>query len=348
MRKCKYKKIYSKGKKHPTHFQRRSFKEQCRKYNKYKKNKTKHINLSKSKNPYRNNPHNTNIDGIINFPKCINKLDQIIKDIKSRMGKYSISINHKNLDEIDNTSILILTASISDINSNIKTFIKNKKLKPKAEIDERLSAIGYWDALCINHKTKNDNLDYLQIASHDGSTTDNAFHIKIVNFVLEKTGLSEEYKDIFMDAVYEAMANTKEHAYNSKNKKIWLVGAYNGKETEIIFYDIGMGIFNSFQYSQSWFAKFLKKCVKIIGRDKTLLALCTTDLSKYKKRDNSLRGLGMMVYKKLIDEISKERNATLEIYTDNLCYSTSKGNSKLSGKIKGTLIRWNIGEKDER
>ena len=156
MRKCKYKKIYSKGKKHPTHFQRRSFKEQCRKYNKYKKNKTKHINLSKSKNPYRNNPHNTNIDGIINFPKCINKLDQIIKDIKSRTGKYSISINHKNLDEIDNTSILILTASISDINSNIKTFIKNKKLKPKAEIDERLSAIGYWDALCINHKTKKD------------------------------------------------------------------------------------------------------------------------------------------------------------------------------------------------
>ena len=67
MRKCKYKKIYSKGKKHPTHFQRRYFKEQCRKYNKNKKNKTKHINLSKSKNPYRNNPHNTNIDGIINF-----------------------------------------------------------------------------------------------------------------------------------------------------------------------------------------------------------------------------------------------------------------------------------------
>lgn len=39
MRKCKYKKIYSKGKKHPTHFQRRSFKEQCRKYNKCKKTK---------------------------------------------------------------------------------------------------------------------------------------------------------------------------------------------------------------------------------------------------------------------------------------------------------------------
>ncbi|HHW1547046.1 TPA: hypothetical protein ACUUHX_001694, partial [Campylobacter coli] len=181
---------------------------------------------------------------------------------------------------------------------------------------------------------------------HCGKEIDNGLHIKIVNFVLEKTELSMKYKDIFMDAVFEAMANAKEHAYDdSKDKKIWLMGAYNEKtkETEIIFYDIGIGIFQSLEYSETKFAKYLNKFANMFGKKKALERLCTTNLSKYKK--NKRRGLGMMVYKKLIDGLSAERNAILELYSDSLCYSTNKGTHAIQGNIKGTLVRWIIGEK---
>lgn len=53
----------------------------------------------------------------------------------------------------------------------------------------------------------------------------------------------------------------------------------------------------------------------------------------------------MMVYKKLIDGLSAERNAILELYSDSLCYSTNKGTHAIQGNIKGTLVRWIIGEK---
>ncbi|ELT0953436.1 TPA: hypothetical protein SBX19_001004 [Campylobacter coli] len=87
------------------------------------------------------------------------------------------------------------------------------------------------------------------------------------------------------------------------------------------------------------FAKYLN----MFGKKKALERLCTTNLSKYKK--NKRRGLGMMVYKKLIDGLSAERNAILELYSDSLCYSTNKGTHAIQGNIKGTLVRWIIGEK---
>ncbi len=341
----KYKKVISKGKKFLTHFERRAADEKYKKFSRYNKNKKIHINYSRSKNPYKINSYNIDIEGTIIFPRDIKKIYQKIHDIQKHIKIYKIAINHKKLEEIDNISILMLTALISQANCNNKKYQKNKRLSPKKEINERLSAIGYWEALCFNHISNNTNLDYLKIVNHNGEKIDNGLHIKIVNFALEKTGLTEEYKDIFMDAVYEAMANAKEHAYNSIDKKIWLMGAYNKetKETEIIFYDIGIGIFQSLEDSNKKFAKFLNKFAKIFGKDKTLEKLCTTNLSKYKK--NKRRGLGMMVYKKLIDGLSAERNAILELYSDSLCYSTNKGTHAIQGNIKGTLVRWIIGEK---
>ncbi|HEB7661049.1 TPA: hypothetical protein RZI82_000990 [Campylobacter coli] len=342
----KYKKITSRGKRFLRHYDRRSTNEKYKKFSRCNIIKKRYISKLPPKNPFTVPKHNIDIRGNIVFPRNINKINQKIKDMQMHAGLYKICVNHRHLDEIDNTSILILTVLINEAMCNIKKFQKNKKLSPKKEIDERLSAIGYWEALCVNHISNNSNLDYLKIASHCGKEIDNGLHIKIVNFVLEKTELSMKYKDIFMDAVFEAMANAKEHAYDdSKDKKIWLMGAYNEKtkETEIIFYDIGIGIFQSLEYSETKFAKYLNKFANMFGKKKALERLCTTNLSKYKK--NKRRGLGMMVYKKLIDSLSAERNAILELYSDSLRYSTNKGTHAIQGNIKGTLVRWIIGEK---
>lgn len=113
-----------------------------------------------------------------------------------------------------------------------------------------------------------------------------------------------------------------------------------------MFYDIGMGIFKSLEESETRFGRIISRCIKMFGADKTLVKLCTTDLSKYKEKK---RGLGMQAYKKFIDAISKERNAVLEVITDNLRYSSDKNIvEKVKVKIQGTLIIWRLGEKDER
>lgn len=83
------------------------------------------------KNPFTVPKHNIDIRGNIVFPRNINKINQKIKDMQMHAGLYKICVNHRHLDEIDNTSILILTVLINEAMCNIKKFQKNKKLSPK-------------------------------------------------------------------------------------------------------------------------------------------------------------------------------------------------------------------------
>lgn len=92
-------------------------------------------------------------------------------------------------------------------------------------------------------------------------------------------------------------------------------------------------------------ANFLRKCVKMFGKDKTLEILCTTNLSKHKKTDKK-RGLGMKTYKEFVDSIksgTENAYASLEVATDNLLYASEEGVVKMNASIEGTLIRWRIG-----
>lgn len=280
------------------------------------------------------------------FPYNVKDLVLHLDDIKNFKDNYKLGIDHSKIETIDNASILLLTAGLNNI-FNDKKLVKNKKLAPKIEINERLSVIGYWEALCVNPPLPNKDLDYLKITSHNDTKIDNNLHTDILNFFIKHHNIPEIYRDNLFDAIYEAMVNAKEHAYNGTERNLWFLGAYDCEKNEIEFliYDMGMGIFNSLEHSKKKLAIFLKKCVKMFGKDKTLEILCTTNLSKHKGKDIK-RGLGMKTYKEFVDNIISGTNnaeASLEVATSSLLYSSVGRVSKMKAHIEGTLIRWKIG-----
>ncbi len=287
-----------------------------------------------------------NTPKVLIFPKNLRELTKHLDEIKELKDSCKLSINHSKIQTIDNVSILLLTAGVNGIFDD-KKLIKNKKLAPNKEINERLSAIGYWEALCVNPPISNKDLDYLKIRNHDGEKIDNNLHTDILDFFIKHHNIPEIYRDNLFDAIYEAMVNTKEHAYSGTKRNLWFLGAYDKDKDEIEFliYDKGMGIFKSLETSNKMLANFLRKCVKMFGKDKTLEILCTTNLSKHKKTDKK-RGLGMKTYKEFVDSIksgTENAYASLEVATDNLLYASGEGVVKMNAGIEGTLIRWRIG-----
>lgn len=287
-----------------------------------------------------------NTPKVLIFPKNLRELTKHLDEIKELKDSCKLSINHSKIQTIDNVSILLLTAGVNGIFDD-KKLVKNKKLAPNKEINERLSAIGYWEALCVNPPISNKDLDYLKIRNHDGEKIDNNLHTDILDFFIKHHNIPEIYRDNLFDAIYEAMANIKEHAYSGTKRNLWFLGAYDKDKDEIEFliYDKGMGIFKSLETSNKMLANFLRKCVKMFGKDKTLEILCTTNLSKHKKTDKK-RGLGMKTYKEFVDSIksgTENAYASLEVATDNLLYASEEGVVKMNAGIEGTLIRWKIG-----
>lgn len=199
------------------HIQRR-MKYQEKRRNIKKGNRSSRHFSNKPRDNRNRNKHIVDIEGDIIFPQNINKIKKYVQEIKDYSERsYYIAINHKKLRNIDNISILIFTALLDNIRN--KKYLKSKKLKPKKEIDERLSAIGYLEALCYNIGSGNTNLDYLRIKSHNGEKIDNGLHMEIVNFFTQRYDI-EKYKDLLFDAIFEAMANATEHAYNSNKRKV--------------------------------------------------------------------------------------------------------------------------------
>lgn len=279
------------------------------------------------------------------FPKNIKDTLKLLEEIKKYKDFYKITIDLKILSSIDNISILILTANINEILNNFK--LKRKKTKiPKKEIDDRLRIIGFWNALCVNPPQETEHSNFLKIKKLDDEKMDNNFHSDIINFFTEKHNIGLKYKDSLFDAVYEACANSFEHAYEDSNqKKIWFLGSYNESrnELEFIFYDIGIGVFESLKLGKTKVAKIMNKFAEYFGKDQALIKLCTTKLSRYKGKDDK-RGNGMIAFKDFIDEIQSERKANLEIVVENLLYSTSDGKiTRIPSSIRGTLIRWTVG-----
>ncbi len=259
-----------------------------------------------------------------------------------------ISIDLRSLERIDNTSILLLTANINNI---FEKLYRNKKLAPRRDIDERLAVIGFWDALCVNPPEYKKDIDFLRIKLLKGyKIPDNGFHQEIIKFFTQEHNISEEHREGLFDAVFEACANSFEHAYNERDtdKQIWFLGSYDKQQNELefVFYDIGMGIFNSLESQRSQFGRLIKKYILRFGKGKALEKLCTTNLSKYKKddKDKANRGNGMISFKDFIDKISTTREANLEVATEDFFYSSLDGEiTRISKPIKGTLIRWVVG-----
>lgn len=312
------------------------------------KKSNKKIYATRAKSPYaKKQPYEIKLPNTMIFPNNIRDCDKFITECQQAHLQYKISINLRGLEEIDNTSILLLTANINDIFNKL---YRHKKLAPCKNIDKRLATIGFWDVLCVNPPQYEEDTYFLKIKALSGiQIPDNGFHQEIINFFAQAHGIDFQYKDGLFDAVFEACANSFEHAYSedNTNKRIWFLGSYDKdkNELEFIFYDIGMGIFKSLESKNNYFSKLIGRYIRILGKSETLKKLCTTNLSKYKKDKNKTsRGSGMISFKKIIDTISSTREANLQVITEDLFYSSYNGKTtRISKPIKGTLIRWTIG-----
>ncbi|TLD82566.1 hypothetical protein [Helicobacter trogontum] len=303
------------------------------------------------KSPYAKCPkYKITLPENMTFPTSIKEIDDFIQNCQQATNeKCKINIKLNIIKEIDNTTILILTANIKNI---FKTLHRNKKAIPSQDIDERLTLIGFWEALCVNPPKINNSVDYLKITKlQDSKINDNSFHSDIINFFAKQHHL-EQYKDSLFDAVYEACVNSFEHAYSEDdvNKSIWFLGSYdkNKKELEFIFYDIGMGIFKSLESNKTKLQKTFTRFKKMHGKKETLKKLCTTDLSRYSNdKSKKGRGNGMMAFTAFVNNVSKERRAILEVVAENLLYSSYNDETIMIARpIKGTLVRWVV-EYDE-
>lgn len=286
------------------------------------------------------------------FPEDIKILNSTLDELKAYQDKnhrHGLSIDHRKMKIIDNSSILLMTVGINNI-FNGRKLVKNNKVSPEKSIDERLAAIGYWNALCINAKQEafDNGLKYLKIGYRDGSSIDNEFHYPIIDFFTGEDTILKQNKDELFDAIFEAMANSTEHAFVDfdGDKKIWFMGAHNkaDRELEFIFYDTGIGIFKSLESGKSKFAQSICKLSRRIGKANTLRTLCKSNLSKYKDKNRN-RGFGMIAFKNFIDTVRQEQNkdASLEVATDEFMYLTKDDKIiKLKSRIKGTFIRWSI------
>ncbi len=286
------------------------------------------------------------------FPEDIKTLNSTLEKLdyyRSKRHSHRISIDHRKMTVIDNASILLMTVGINNIFHGEK-LIRNGKVSPPKLIDQRLAAIGYWDALCINpqKETIEEGQKYLKIDYRDGESIDNEFHYPIIDFFTGKDQILEKNKDELFDAIFEAMANSSEHAFVNfdGDKKIWFMGAYNEEEREIefIFYDTGIGIFKSLETGRSKFVQNLYRLSRRIGRANTLRTLCRSNLSRYKDKNNN-RGFGMIAFKNFIDTIKRDssKDASLEVATDEFLYLTKNDSIiRLKSKIQGTFIRWSI------
>ncbi|MBR8466200.1 hypothetical protein KDE13_07590 [Campylobacter sp. faydin G-140] len=329
-----------------------------RKIKKLFKRKNKRCNREHLLTPPRDMYHRNKVLCKIDMPekivfpediKILNSTLERLKEYKTKRHSYMVSIDHRKMDIIDNASILLMTVGINNI-FNGEKLIRSGKVSPAKSIDQRLAAIGYWDALCINPKKEavEEGRKYLKIDYRNGESIDNEFHYPIIDFFTGKDEILEKNKDELFDAIFEAMANSSEHAFVDfdGDKKIWFMGAYNKKEKEIefIFYDTGIGIFKSLEMGRNKFVQKFYRISRRIGKESTLRTLCKSNLSKYKDKNNN-RGFGMIAFKNFIDTVSQDHNkeACLEVATDEFLYLTKHDKIiRLKSKIQGTFIRWSI------
>lgn len=349
--KIKLKGAYFTSKKYtPTHI-----KKFRNKINRRKKVRTFYVNQNFSRNPLakplRKPSYPLKLNDKISFPEDIYHINNYIKNMERHVKTHKIIIDHRAMTDIDNASILLLTASINSTFSHEKLTRHKKYIPQDKMLNTRLTEIGYWNALCINPPKRQKNLNYLKITKGNGSEVQNNFHVDIINFFSSEHNIDDEDRENLFDAIFEAMANSAEHAftgYKEEDKRIWLLGSFNKntKELEFIFYDVGIGIYQSLKNKKNQLAKVLFRFSEMFGYNKALKKIYTDDLSKYKRKDKKGRGLGIIAFKNFIDKISEKREAYLEIATDDKIYLTKDGIVKdMKKPIKGTLIRWVIGER---
>jgi len=275
----------------------------------------------------------------------------------------NFAIDHRYIKEVDIESLLILAAEIKRCRSKKTINLSySKKYAPRCQnIARLLNSVGYWEHFNVSGKKLKENPKKKYLKITDGTKCDYNEYLKIREFFDTNLNFLDnnlELRDIFDDAITEAIANSVEHAYIRKQRIYtidnhwWLCGYYDKEKKDLYFvcFDQGIGLKRSLYYNDSrtiskWYesAKSKKNSYSDI-----IKSLVNDELPKYQ---NSDRGYGFKRFKKFIDSFG---NGSLSIYSRTGYYAyfneknvtTKEILNDYSSILNGTLIAWKINLKE--
>lgn len=287
-----------------------------------------------------------------NWENVIETLNQIKHSIRyAGIKRTVVRIDHSKMLNVTPSGILVLASTIERAQKLANVSFKGiPEYLPKDDVVRYLlNKIDYWkyfDVGQLETSITQERFSFCKII--DSYQADNAMIGKMVEFFSEQVGFNGDTKSLLFTALCEAAANSVEHGYNSSfhNQATdrWWLTAYIDKaqgSMSFVFYDQGMGIFNSLRnHKEEKVKKFFSRMHNLI-KDKPnaniLKQMVETNFSKY-ETDN--RGYGVQTFKHFIDEA---KDGLLFIASENASYEYPNDTLKeYKNKLDGTLIVWKI------
>lgn len=323
------------------------------KSNKRKKNISNRVSgLDKIKRPLKYISIPTDLSFGKNWEEVVKTLNDIKHAIKYRnIEKRIINIDHSMMSTVTPSGVLALSSTIerSQKLANVR-FKGNNKYLPKDDVVKYfLNQIDYWkyfDVPQLKTSITQERFSFFKIL--DSHEADNTKIGKMIEFFGEQVGFNGDTKGLLFNALCEAAANSVEHGYkssmyNQSTDRWWLTAHIDKEEGSIsfVFYDQGVGIFNSLKNHKNNKVKDLFTRTHNIIKDKPnakiLKHMVQKNFSKYKVQN---RGYGVQTFRKFIDEAE---DGLLFIASENASYEYPLDNLKeYKNKLDGTLIVWKI------
>ena len=287
-----------------------------------------------------------------NWENVVKILNDIKYSIKYRLMKRGpTNIDHSLMSSVTPSAVLVLSSTIerSQKSAGVKFKANNKYLPQNSIVRYLLNQIDYWRYFNVPKlETDVDQSRFSFFKILDSCEADNTKIGKMIEFFGTQVGFNGETEGLLFTALCEAAANTVEHGYgattfNKDTDRWWLTAHIDKGDDEIsfVFYDQGIGIFQSLEnHKNSKIKQFFnraKSMVKDKPKAKILKHMVERNFSKYKTQN---RGYGIQTFKHFIDEAE---DGLLFIASENASYEYPNNILKeYTNYLSGTLIVWKI------
>ncbi len=303
------------------------------------------------------------------YPHPTQKRPSSISRYKRWIGHY---VNFTRIQNISTAAALVFATE----------FYRLKETLPKSSNRTELGLVDFhnWSKQTIGTLYHLGFLDLLEIELDNNEVTENCDDSRRIlqfktgnNFettsivvlreslakLTTKLDTAEEIKLGIYDGLCEAMANTKDHAYQDAEKHLnkfpvlkgqwWMTGSVTncGSEIEVVFFDQGISIprhltKNTSEKIRALFNNIIDSQVK----NDAMMIKAAMEISRTETRESN-RGKGLAQIQKLI-ELSHKGKLRILSKKGEYIYSYEKGKkpkvetNNLEGDIGGTLIHWHL------
>lgn len=323
------------------------------KLNKRKKNISKRAILNRSPiQPLKYIPIPEKLSFGSNWENVVKTLNDIKHAIKYRQQKKGIiNIDHSEMSAVTPSTVLVLASTIERSQKLAHVRFKgNDKYLPKNDVVKYLlNQIDYWkyfDVPKLETNITQNRFSFFKIL--DSYEADNTKIGKMIEFFGKQVGFNGDTEGLLFTALSEAAANTVEHGYpssefNKVTDRWWLTALIDKETNEIsfVFYDQGVGIFQSLENHKDDKVKQLFHKAKTLFKDKpkanVLKHMVEKNFSRHRVQN---RGYGIQTFRKFIDEAE---DGLLFIASENASYEYPSNTLKeYENYLDGTLIVWKI------